>query len=248
MPCFLYFWECDSGATVPGDFLPVLEGGANCVVANGTASPTVKRGVMFHDGASQGVDPERLTYRADRQTWRDAGEVKGGRLLVGMWNDWQPRESDLRRRVTVPGDAVRMGDGEMWLVPRLMFPTGETCLPQSLWVESDGVTVGKAVVKQYAALGKMGVEVLEFIRALSERGNLDNALEVAMRELELTEASLVSFAVRGIGGNYRIGMTEAGLLGLVTTQNSLDILAALVGLGVKKNDTSGGLQDSGGAG
>lgn len=244
MPCFLYFWESESGATVPGDFLPVLEGGANCASVNGTASPTGKRGILFHDGAARGMSAERLVYREDRQTWRDAGEVKGGKLLVGMWDDWQPRERDLRRRAMVEGDPVKMGDGDHWLVPRLMFPTCETCLPQSMWVGADGA-VHKSLVKEYRDLGALGLEILEFITALSERSHLDNSLESTMRDLELSDAELVAFAVRGIGGNYRIGMTEAGMLGLVTTQNLLDILAALVGLGVKKNDTSEDLQDSG---
>lgn len=158
------------------------------------------------------------------------------RVHVGMWRDRRPHEGDLRRSRTLESDAVQLGDGGWWLVPRLRSREGKACLPRAYALDERG-EVSSQVAREYRTLERLGerlarqweVEQELHGRALDPlSAEYGREVSAAMKGEALTVADQVLLAAEALSANYRVGPAEVGLLGLLTEQTLPDVLAAML--------------------
>ena len=164
-----------------------------------------------------------IGYFPDKQTWQQA-PARQSLGDGGWWIGWEtaspPTPADLQRREAVGGYAVRLEDGNDWLVPvARRFPSG-TMLPERLALGPAGEWVS-AVIPRFAKFAEQAERVwVEFQRQAG-------VPEAATAE-PLSVADEIDIAVEALGINYRIGRVEASVLGLLTTTNKTAILESLI--------------------
>jgi len=203
-----------------------------------TEGPDGTAGVVLvaHAEADGAVEP-RCGYFPAEQTWARA--VAGG-YWIGYQTDAPPRPVDLQRKTIVVGHAVRLEDDHDWIVPLArVFPQG-SALPRRLILGPDG-TVVEQPLERFAALSARASRVWDGWRktldemaiASGGQGGLVAEGETLDPLTALDEA--YALAADALALNYRIGVEELNVLGLVTSENltNLDgtgLLDALVDL------------------
>jgi len=141
-----------------------------------------------------GGDGVVVTYPPDQVTWQ---KHETADYWVGLERPHTP--GDLAREEMLPGHWVRLADGQDWLVPVARGAGEEDGKP--VWYEhlprrlarKDGDWVAGEVIKRYEPLWSIG-------KAFAE---MDDQMDV------------FDAAITALSFNYRVGTTEALLLGLI---------------------------------
>lgn len=180
------------------------------VVASCNHGPDGKMGCVFGLGASHPA------YDSKAQRW-----AQGPGFWVGV-EDAPPMPEDLVREVGIEGPEIRLADGNAWRVPRIH--RWDVDLSQHV------PNLPKAIVPVPSAPGEYRCET----RVKAEYAKVD---EIARRtfagfveERSVTIESMFADAVAILAVNYRLGMEEAGLLGLLDTETAQTILEAAIDL------------------
>jgi len=112
------------------------------------SGPDSQRGVVVCHGENR---DGKLGFFPDKQTWR---KIPGKDVWVGWYNDL-PTVEDLARETQITGEWVRLGDGQLWLVPmaRRWAAMDDTLvwdynLPCKLSLDDDGKWVPGDVLPQ----------------------------------------------------------------------------------------------------
>lgn len=176
-------------------------------------APVVHRQVMNGPGGLNGVmvasnTDTAVVYEKAAQTW-----IECANFWVGYWNERKPGPRDLQRGEVVDGHLVEMGDGNDWLIPVARMVDGDTRLPQVIGFNPDG-SVRLSVSQKFTAFYDAGFAIF------NELVNNDRYAESA--------EELLSVAIEALTVNYRVGKWEAGLLGLVTTNNLVRVAQAII--------------------
>jgi len=152
--------------------------------------------------------PPRFGYFPEQQTWHAIDD--GAKLWIGLHNDYPATPKDMQRTKAYIGCKMQLADGNVYSIPVIRAPDGETSLPQSQYVE--GGRLIKTLKPAYRRYWDATAEVADFIYAGKE------ILEIRAHEL----------AVDAIGINYRFGPNEQRLLNLVDSENVEPILMVTV--------------------
>jgi hypothetical protein len=192
----------------------------SCREYRGTG-PGGESGTIVAD--SNTVPAERHVYSADKQTWRKA---PASSVRVGMWNDAKPGPPDTVRKAAIPGHAVTLGDGRQWMIPVARgiaeTPSGDviryTNCDRRLDWDDEGRRVLGEVVEAHKALWDAASLWMD---AKTQTEGDDHA--AMLEQVETTEAAVV-----GLSTNYRVGLAEVGLLGLLTERTEWTILDAMI--------------------
>lgn len=159
-------------------------------------------------GGTQGVvvatDDKRIGYRADVQTWRRIPRKfleTDTPIYVGYFNDAKPNAKSLQRPTLLDGEFVELRDGGNWLVPiaRSWSESGGHWvrrLPGSMGLDEDGNLTMGSVDSRYEWLWSTATKWFE-------------------TRQESTVQQCFESAVRVLQANYRIGIVEAIMLGLI---------------------------------
>jgi hypothetical protein len=188
------------------------EGGANCCVT--TAGPDGLAGLIA-------VPPGGPSPRYDKshQVWRKS-PARGGKTLayVGVAADAKPGPAELARPRMFDGNAVKLLDGNEWIIPRCHAVLDERppTLPLQLDVGDDAETILYKPMAQYEQLSRDAFRLWMDFWKPEEKDRL-------------TSADHIRMAVAAIQVNYRICLLEAvGLLGLWGTNELKLILRAMI--------------------
>jgi hypothetical protein len=187
--------------------------------------PDGKHGVIF-TALDRQVPPARRQYDPQNQVWI---EHRTGGYWVGMWKDEPPTPADLERKKIIPGKAVELADGNYWQVPIARSWSAnddaavkERFLYYDCQLETQAIFDGEAgfidgpVVAGYAELWAIA-EALYQCRFGDPTDEQSALLQIATPLL----------AVRILSTNYRLGVCEASLLGIVTTHFAYPIFDVL---------------------
>lgn len=188
----------------------------------------------------QGVDGQRGLLVANSLSWPNADEVRFTEEL--KWHRFPkshaekqacvsytslPTPTDLVRRETIGGEWVRLGDGQMWLVPiaRKVTESGTMCnLPLCCGLDEEtGELTYDQVALRYRPIWD---HVTHYQNALSEAVQATPAGENISFSYEIP--SLEKFYADVFGCNYRVSLRELTLLGVITTGGLLSQLLAVL--------------------
>jgi hypothetical protein len=138
--------------------------------------------------------------------WTPASEG----VQVGFLN--KPKPQDLEKPKMVSGWGIKLGDGEEWQVPVVRLPVpGEPqdLLPQTFTLDplTDKVSSKRQGVYDQAW------EDVETLWKLFQ-----NAIDEKTNKVTLEFEEWFRICVRLLALNYRVGIAEANLLGLMTTE------------------------------
>ncbi len=201
-----------------------------------TAGPDGKPGVVFGD--DNRVSPAQTKYVADKQTWRP---VLGTDAWVGYWTDDPPGPDDLSRRNyageedRLPGHAVRLWDGNQWLVPVAAEPVEQdggvgwtAAVPQLAVRNADGKWVPGDVVAKYEALWALASAFADvWWRELTAADERESAPDEAVT-VQFDYCDSIDGAIVALSYNYAIGPTEVEALGLLSGDVATDVLLAMI--------------------
>jgi len=168
--------------------------------------PDTGQGVLLTVG---GITPAAAGPACD---WT---QIHGATAWLGLSGE-RPGPADLARKSQRDGHAVRLADGNEWLVPVARALDGTTPLPRRLALSAEGVWVFGDVTEEFAGLYADACRVFETFCGEAED---DGAVLVSEG---------VEIAVRALAVNYRIGPAEISALGLFTSESQADVLKALV--------------------
>lgn len=173
--------------------------------------PDGRSGCVFWCGPRMSFTPDiKWTYYAPaEQTWTRISES----VWAGIWTVNPPKPADLERRDMIRGHLVRLGDDNDWLIPVARRITAEPALPRAMTWDGDTWQVGD-VLPRYRELWDFAVKIHDCI--------------VGTEDGAPTLEDECNMAAKTIGYNYRVGMGEISLLGLLTTQNEGEVLKALI--------------------
>ena len=160
--------------------------------------------------------PARHGYFPDEQTWRNLGEY---------WLGWEtaapPRPADLRRPEMLAGYLIKLDDGSHWLCPVARSMPRGSILPRRMSLGPNGEIVWQALPR-YAAFCAMAERAwLDYRRA---NGWLDPNDQI----VTLTSDDARDIAVACLAMNYRVGAAEVAALEILTEQNMLAVLDAMI--------------------
>jgi len=177
----------------------------------GSGGPGGKPGVIIYALPGHGNPPRRTGYFADDKNfeWSPVGD--GSKLWICIDRAFPPAPVDLPRRQMIEGHAVKLDDGNEWIVPVIRRWGGGTRLPRSFSYDSAGKLL-QAVKPGYQAYWERSAAVSDFVYANGS--------------VELQWA--VDTCLDLLGLNYRLGRNEQTVLGLVGSENWRDILRAAV--------------------
>lgn len=214
MSGFLYFLPTEKRAVTADDFKAAglghaLRDNAGISAVHTLAGPGNAAGVVCcvdGDGTPK--------YDPVTQTWRKG---PNGAYHVGFANDARPAPEDLVRERVYDGAAVRLLDGNQWIIPRCFAVLDDRppTLPRVLDFDEDGETLLSRVHPRYADLCERAFELwMEWS---------------AQRPLKSTNQWRVRLAADALGVNYRLGPIEAvALLNLLATDEVGLILRAVI--------------------
>lgn len=189
--------KADSTIVKQVDGLPV--GGRQVVNFQGGLS-----GYIFAGSRTEHV---RAEYKPQEQLWRNAGAY-----WVGVWKNNMPTEESLRRDEMIGGHRVKLLDGAEWLVPVARDLSGGTRLPSRVDWGENGELITRVRDEYWPLCSRVG-EIWQ--SAMTDDG------------ATMTDAEIAEVAVMGLAVNYRIGIHELGMLGVLDTQNMVKIVQAL---------------------
>jgi hypothetical protein len=148
----------------------------------------------------------KLGWHPDRQQAVDTGSYWLVRdTLVPLTPD------SLRRPTLIPGYEIELRPGEAWLCPTLRRPSGATNLPQAWGLDAAG-DFATRVLPQFAADWELAGRIWDAVIGRSELSQSD-AWTICCRLLQL---------------NYRVDPRIISDLGLLTSDNYVDVLQAAV--------------------
>lgn len=154
-----------------------------------------------------------------RQVWEEV-PTPGGTYWIGLENaQTPPGPQDLTNAVNVDGHFVRLGDGNDWRIPLVWRWDKENCLhaialPRKL---TRRIVEGRTVMSMDVIAG------YEPLVAIAARiwDSYINGSPISLNQLFEDAALLLSV-------NYRIGVAELSLLGLVDEQLAQKIVSAAI--------------------
>ena len=159
---------------------------------------------------------EPLGVYLDDQVWEKVEEPGALAFWLGYAREQKPGPIDLARQETVPGHWVTLGDGDEWIVPvARSFREDRVTLPHNMRMGPDGKIV-KSLKQEYRDL---------FDRASPIADEIYNSGATT-----INDEVLFKLAVDGLSVNYRVGIAEVNLLGLLDTQTCLEVLKAMIDL------------------
>jgi hypothetical protein len=217
MRSILYFLVTDKAAAAPADLEAV--GLAHALSDHGTASVRVRgpenlEGLLIAANGAAGETPA-LVYQSEKQAWRKG---PGGKYFVGVDRAAMPGPDDLARAKIYPGQAVKLLDGNEWIVPRCvgMLDDRPMTLPRQLDLADDGETAIARPHPRYEALCARAFDWwLQWSRQSETK--------------KLTTGEQLDLAIAALAVNYRIGKLEAvSLLGLFGTDEFGLVLRAMI--------------------
>jgi hypothetical protein len=169
--------------------------GVEMAVRQSGAGPAGSSGVVLSSDAG------RCGYFPDDQEWREISPAFGRRRWVGWWKDTPPTPAGLQRSTVLDGKAVKLADGQEWIIPRayeIDEGRARPCLP--------------AVMRRLPSGGWTRGDVLPRYRGL---------WEIAERlQATVAQSYLFDDVANVIGANYRVAPDEVGALGLLDTAST----------------------------
>lgn len=176
--------------------------------------PSGDGGVLVAEAPRNG---EELKYEPHLQRWRSCD---GGKWWVGYDTTMPPGPDDLARAdVAIRGYAVKLGDGQPWVIPGCNPMMATPCLPYRRVLNPDGTRTTK-VIDRYA-------DFQEQANALWERFTaLDGDLKAFTDELE--DDATWPLAERAISVAYRLGPWEIDALDLLDNLSVGRVLMAVL--------------------
>lgn len=174
-------------------------------------------GVLLCALPTNGDAPDRLGYHPAQQTWeefREFGQPEHA-YWVGTDKEHPPTPADLERKTIHGGYKIKLA-GHEWEVPVIRNPAGGTGLPTA-WKAGAGGTVTESVRAEWSALFE------RFGRALWMFHGEDSPYPYAMDRTEALDLCLEAVAV-----NYRVGLAEQNIMGLIGSESWFPVLAATV--------------------
>jgi len=171
--------------------------------------------------ASEGPRPEP-PGSADPMRWVP---IRLGEGVPAYWLGigqrlFAPRPADLARGSMLSGRAVRLGDGNEWMIPAARLYVGEEFVPgvPVRHVLGDDGQAAAEISPRYVPLWAGAVEAWnEYMRTVAAAAEGPRAAELA----EIPPAApgrLAELAELAIGHNYRVGHWEALALGLLDSE------------------------------
>ena len=154
-------------------------------------------------------------YKPDDQDW-----IKSivGDYWIGTWNGRIPTEMALRKTSQLSGHRVTLADGSEWLVPVVRLIDGGSALPASLVLG----TKGEVYTSELPAYSKLSAQADQLFADLRVEMKWDEGTQV------LGPGDRIGVAADAMGWNYHIGVDEMNILGLLTTKNLSDVMAAIL--------------------
>ncbi len=158
-------------------------------------------------------DAKRTHYEPDLQTWSDCGGY-----WTGFWKEDPPAVLDLKRKTQLAGHEVKLGDGENWLIPVARSLPGGSPLPAAMILGKDGEVVTEEL-PQFAEFAAAAERLWQDFRIM---WGWDEG------EPSLNTADWIRIAAMAVGWNYHAGVNEFNSLRLITSENLVRILKAIV--------------------
>jgi hypothetical protein len=171
-------------------------------------TPTGASGFVFGDTVR--MAGRSVTMNMDEQKWE---KLPGSELHVGYWKDAKPKPADLARAERIAGHAVKLGDGQEWIVPlvrsfdRATLKTVST-LPCYMTVDDNGDWHRGDVLEQYAHLWAVTQPIDESLMAEYVTGD-----EPPAGEIDIFKTVVVLLQT-----NYVVGPGELSLLRAFTNE------------------------------
>lgn len=172
----------------------------------------------------------RSLYMPDEQTWVRA---PGADWWLGYWNDRPPCPEDLERARLKPGHKVALADGNKWTLPVARALSGRPAVPQVVRVNDGGAKV-LDVVAADRALWERALAFWDEWQALADtaeqQSDIDSYTWVGRKDgvVVISIDNCFDAAVELLAINYRVGEAEISALELLTTDNMIECLLALV--------------------
>ena len=181
--------------------------------------PTKKAGaIIVIKSSNPEAKAPQVGYFPEKQDWQESISKK---FWLGKEKVNPPKPIDLQRKEIINGHLTRLEDGNEWLVPAArIFPQGTT-LPQSLILGPNGELV-KEVLPRFAQLGNKAE------RIWNETKRQIGWLKDGETSEPIDEKEEWDIAISALAVNYKIGQDEVSFLRLLTTENMLAILHALI--------------------
>jgi len=195
-------------------FADVGEATRDCILfeLSGTG-PGGHAGMILSVLPVSGEAPLRAGYYPEFQTWTEiAGDVP---YWVGLDKEHPPMPEDLARKKIFAGYKVELA-GRTWEIPVIRDPLGSSGLPMSWRRDPDGGT-SQAIRPDWAVLFE------RFGRALWLFNDPDGPYPIRLDRGEALDLCIEALAV-----NYRVGIAEQNLLGLIDSENWFSVLACAV--------------------
>ena len=191
---------------------------ANKVMAHG---PDGGAGIVLsiHTYARGGEQADALVLEG-RQTWTPCDE---GKYWIGWRTDKPPAPADLARREQIAGHAVKLGDGNEWIIPLARVINGGTEFPKRLTLGPGGMWV-ETILPQFVEFCAKAESVWRGISGAVERAD-DSGESKVDAEIGVDDTA---FAIEALALNYAVGSWEASALGLLTTHTRAAIIMATV--------------------
>lgn len=217
MACFLYFLPGVSNGTISRDV--VIERGLGDVLRDCVAGPrdfdrlTVRPVVHGPEGAGGVIiaaDNEKrdvIGYYPKIQTWENFGSY-----WLGFDTASPPKPADLERPGRIAGYDHILGDDQVWHVPIIRRYSQLPNLPRAMGYDAAG-EFALRVLPSYEWAWDLSGRIYEKSFNPQQRFPFQDAFDWSVGVLSL---------------NYRIGPREAGLLGLLTTENYQRVFDAAI--------------------
>ncbi len=215
MSAFLYFFPDHPHAIAKAADIPpackldtILDGAKLAYGLGRTAGPEGTSGFMIAVRPGDEAKAARCGYHPDEQRW--AKVCADGKVThwLGYEKATPPGPADLARPRMVPGDLVRLADGNEWVIPCIHVPL--TTLPLVFRADQDGQSV-LSVPERYEDICRLGATWFDRV-ARAEKLPYDEWL---------------NFAAALLGLNYRLGLREILEIGLL--DNSAAVFDGILG-------------------
>lgn len=219
MKGFVYFVELDGRAglvpgegaelrAVLGDSLPAVQ------VRGGTGDGGRGTGdgvLVFRPGTDRVLVDRAVAGKLEWQEWGTVSTERGpARCLVGFARDAMPGAADLQREGIWEGSDVKLGDGGVWRLPRLLRRTREYALPVTLSLDAEGKAVARPM-RRYEALARKGERVWDYVVDRLRAAGVDGG-----ERATLSVAEAIGILTEALALQYHVGRVEVGLLELLT--------------------------------
>ena len=152
--------------------------------------------------------------------WKESNWIKGLKFWVGI-ESVKPGPEDLSFPIGIDGVEMEMGDGQKWVVPCLRlwdaanaeFVVNLPTAPKPIMVDGK-YAFKRVVVNDYKVIDEVA----------------DSILAHFLENRKISEETRYSWCASILGTNYRIGIEEIGLLGLLVDDLDIDIPEASIDL------------------